>query len=362
MALAILVTIATLAISLCFLKGRQLWTNALGRFKDSVVFGKIVTKPSSEQEVESVVPPTSIAKAPIVFQQPPTSPSITNPSKIDQTQITSPSTTSIALPLPASPPSKNPPKPDLALQLKKEEILNDNPTWIPIVNTWKNISLEDQIWILQLFELRKLGVVLNSLNNDLPPSFNTGNIIDDSNICIVLSNRKKIEMDLNTIIDLDVSKKALKKCPDAIRLLPRLKNLTLSSNLLITPPDLSNNPALISLKLDYNQLTEPPDVSKNSALERIFLFHNQLTRPPDVTKNPALTSLNIANNLLTKSPDVSHNPALVCFILRGNKLTELPDISKNPELHTFHITPNPLTHQSKLRLMQLQTKIQFVDR
>lgn len=162
-ALAALVTLVTLSISLFFLKGRQLWTNALDRFKDHIF-------------LENIIPPA-----------------------IQGTTT------------PANP-----------LQLKKDEILNDNPDWKITVDGWENISLVDQVWVLQVFELRKIGIHIPSLDSIM--SLVITPIVDAVNIGKVLSQRKDIEIVLAEIKSLDLSLVDLEKYPDAISLLPNLKN------------------------------------------------------------------------------------------------------------------------------------------
>lgn len=314
-ALAVFVTLATLCISLCFLKGRQLWINALDRFKDRIVFEKRITNTSPSTDTPPVHQPVAIVESPKQASA--------IPVKIAPTSIATPNVTSqvsVQIVLPIVPPAK-PTNINHALQLKKDEILNENPDWQIAVKEWKGISLEDQIWVLQLFELRKLGLEVPFLNS-LMSSANKGDIVDRSNIERILSRKIKIEAGLASILDLNLQQKKLRSCPDAICLLPNLKSVALYRNALTTPPDLSKCTALKILSLQGNQLTTPPDLSKNTALLMLSIDQNQLTTPPDLSKNSALTDLNLADNNLTTLPNLSANAALEVVDLTGNPLDE----------------------------------------
>lgn len=288
-ALAVLLTLATLGFALCFLKGRLIWMNALDPFKNRIFFESI-------------------------------------------------------------------------LQRKKDEILNDNPDWVTTVSGWKDISLTDQIWVLQLCELRKLKVKLSSLDSILD---STITIVDHTKIHQVLDLKKDIEIDLASVKELSFFNMGLEKCPDVLCLFPNLQaldlscnnlkmppnlsgnqfleNLNLSENKLICAPDIRNNPLLEVLELIDNQLTIPPDVKSNPNLRFLILNENLLTLPPDVSRNPRLQSLDIECNKLTMAPDVSNNPELTELCLSRTSLTKAPNVSQNPALETLYIRHNPIT-------------------
>lgn len=326
-ALAALVTLVTFCISLCFLKGRQLWTNALNRFRDHIVFEKVISTfaiPPETNQTNGLK--TEAVKYPL--------------TPVHTTLTNSVQNAFNSQPVPISPvmPVVNQANNSALLQLKKDEILSDNPDWKTTVNDWEGISLSDQVWILQVFELRKLEVKLILLDSIMLS--NNGSIVDNSNISKMLEQRKDIEACLAVVDELLLSSKGLKKCPDAICLLPNLKILNLIDNKLTTPPDVSKNPALIYLGLSLNQLTIPPNVSNNLALSHLVISYNQLTTSPDVSKNLALETLDISGNKLAMAPDVSKNSALKNFAVSENKLTEPPDVSKNLILKELFLYEN----------------------
>lgn len=324
-ALAVFLTLATLCISLCFLKGRQLLTNALGRFKDHIVFEKIVPSTSSK----------------------------TDTMPIDQTETT-------PLQIAFAPPTIQTNN-DAELQLKIAEILDDNPDWKITVGEWKDISLADQAWVLQLFELRKLGVRLPPLDS-IVPSVNKLGIVDTHNIGIVISKKTEIETSLAQVFELSCVGQNLKKCPDAIGLLLNLKRIDLSVNQLLIPPDVSKNIALKELLLNGNKLTTPPDVTRNTALTILDVMNNFLTTSPDVSYNLALESLYLGGNSCLETPsNVSKNPALTSIAFQSCNLIAAPDVSKNINLNILQLDNNKLTsppnisNNTKLRFLFLRS-------
>lgn len=124
-----------------------------------------------------------------------------------------------------------------------EEILADHPTWQSKVKGWNNVSLEDKIWLLQVFELSCLGICFNSATS-IPPS--------DPSHLLKSSTKNSIIDDLSKVEKLDLSRRSLTKCPKAIELLVNLETLDLSYNSLTVPPDVSRNLNLKVVNLSIN--------------------------------------------------------------------------------------------------------------
>lgn len=254
--------------------------------------------------------------------------------------------------MPALPVVQLPPDLYAELKLKKEIILNDNPQWASDVHSWGDLSLVNQVWVLQLFELRTIGIEFGAiskfqkslpLNGDLPEIFKLKGDIDQQ---------------LRSIQEVVYTGKDLRKCPSsAIELLVNLKHLDLSGNLLKSPPDVKKNPNLEILNLGNNTLTHSPDVSNNPKLKFLALSGN-LKEAPDVTKNPDLETLKLRNNHIKFPPDLSKNPKLKEVDCTNNLLTEAPDVSKNPELQTLILAVNQITQGPDLTV---NLKLENVD-
>lgn len=319
----IIATIATLGVLLCFSAGRQLWADSINNFKRPVVYQNI-------------------------------------PDEI---------------------PGPNQANKEASLQLKKDEILTSNPQWRAVVETWEGVSLVDQVWVLQLFELRKLEIKLDPLDDIMGAVASTTTLADKDNVGKILIQKSEIDTALSRITELCYQGKPLSKCPDAIALLPNLQELVLSDNKLTTPPDVSKNLCLKRLSLRGNELTTPPDTSKNLELAdldislnklttlpntdhnlnliKLYLEGMLLTTPPNVNKNSQLEILNLNNNRLTTPPDVSMNNKLKELALNRNRLTTAPDVRKNPQLKCLSLCENVLTvppdvsHNALLDSLQL---------
>lgn len=214
-----------------------------------------------------------------------------------------------------------------------KEILADHPTWKVVVDSWKNVSLEDTIWLLQLYELHNLGVDIHPIDeiDDLrkpsSPPFTPFAVTPH-----LLKSKQEITAHLSNIKNLDYAGKGLKKCPKAISLLVNLEHLNLG----------------------YNKLTSPPDVSQNLNLKFLSLGSNQLKAPPDVKRNGKLENLHLENNQLTELPNISQNVELTTLRLENNKLTKAPDISPNVNMQLLDICDNPLTTEAQDALAQLK--------
>lgn len=210
------------------------------------------------------------------------------------------------------------------LKERVNETLKDQPgwatpEWTTAVNGWKNVTFEDKLWLLQLYELCNLGVQIPQIprqgNLKFFPSSSSPELLKpDARIAITAA--------LNKVTKLQWSAKQLQKCTRAICLLKNLQSLDLTNNRLTTPPDVSKNVNLEKLKLRNNLLTHSPDVSKNVKLQDLYLENNRLTVPPEVSKNVNLETLNLMNNQLTILPDVSRNVHLRHLLIEDNSINK----------------------------------------
>lgn len=273
-------------------------------------------------------------------------------------------------------PSKISPDPDIPLKLEKENILKENPLWVPIVNEWKEISISDQVWLLQLFELRKFHIPIEELDKNMQSD---ESILPTKDLSKILMIRKEIEENLSSIkMFSSIGKYGTKisYIPSAISLLKNLEQLWVPCNEISSAPDLSKNVKLNQVNLAENKLTSPPDLSQNinitwltiannalsnppvldnnKELKCLWLEFNKLTIAPDVSKNPKLEILALNHNQITTPPDVTRNPLLTFLNLGSNKLTDMPDISKNRDLELLEMSLNPLSSNTKKSLKSLK--------
>lgn len=338
----IFVTLATLGLILCCLKGRRLWKTSLDAFKDYIVFQNPripLLVPFPNHTLQNNIPTLPAPQAlttPVIGPSPSqplqnNAPTLPAPQATPATVIAAAPAATIALPL-----SNN-----QLLQIKKQ-ILTCYPAWRSTVNTWTGISLTDQIWLLQIFELRALGVSFPIIDTILN-STNIANIANENQASDLLDQRYSVKHYLETITYFSIHHKNLTTAPTGISLLTNLESLHLHNNQLTTPPDITKNTKLTVLDLNSNQLTTVPDTSKNTKLTYLHLQHNQLTIPPDTSKNTELTSLFLSFNQLTIPPDISKNTKLNDLFLLRNQLTSLPDTSQNTELTHLSLAENQLT-------------------
>lgn len=281
-----------------------------------------------------------------------------------------------------------------------QEILTDNPSWKAIVDNWKNVSLEDTVWLLRLYELRNLKINIPQIDGQSSapciPTEHTPNLLEPLMKEAIFKALAEAKNFIWTY-----ERQRLTKVPEAICLLVNLKTLILnateltslpnvSSNVkleclsltmtkLTTPPDISRNVHLEHLNLSGNQFTTPPNVNKNLKLKHLFLHDNQLFNPPDVSHNTLLYTLNLDRNQLTTPPNVSNNVELVVLYLDNNKLTTspnvtqnvkltrlyldsnlltaIPDVSKNTQLWRLKLAGNQLTQEAREQLAKVQDEI-----
>lgn len=308
---AIFLTLATLGIILFFLKGRILWKTALDAFKDYTVFRIPIAMQSPRQSLQNYALTSTIPQ--------PAVSSVIATSHIPQVQS------------------------DAKLLELKETILTDNPGWRKLVNDWVGISLSDEIWLLQVFELRLLGIEFPLIDSFIQ-SGDKNTIAQVEHVPNLLDVKNEIEKNiLEKVTTLDFSKKRLAKCPEAISLLPNLKILNLSENLLNEPPNLQGNPKLEILDLSYNKLTAAPDFSKNTNLTCLILNSNKLEFAPDLTPLTKLTKLNLSKSSFMELPDLSKNPNLIELDLSYTFIEKCPDLTLCPHLEVLKINNSGIT-------------------
>jgi len=324
------ITFASLFSLLCFSKGRKLWEVALGRFSDQMVYIENLSPQNNPSQQSNSVPqqpsnvPVQISSnsVPHVLSVQPSNPQPVNVQPIN-VQPGSSST-------------------EEELKLIKQSILKDNPQWEVQVNAWKGISISDQVWLLRLFELRKLDVEITPFDEILNRKDKT-KIFASDKIKEVLKQRNAIEQSMASVTSLNCHGKGLKKISDAICLLTNLENINLNSNELETLPDLSQFVKLKELLLNSNKFTKPPQLIKNIKLRSLRMINNKLTISPDLNQNTELVTLDLSGNQLKKPPVLKNNGKLESFNLQDNLLELTPDFSQNPKLKRANLSSNKLT-------------------
>lgn len=223
------------------------------------------------------------------------------------------------------------------LQLKKDEILQDNPGWINSVETWKGIPLEDQVWLLRVFELRKMEFL------SIPSIPSNNEIVGCSEAVKLLLNRLSIKKDLEAITRLEPKRRWMGKFPDVLCLLINLKYLNLSQQDLTVCPDLSQNTLLELLSIRGNQLVHPPNLDANVKLKHLDIAENKLTTAPRLEKNVNLEILILFKNEVKVPPNLSKNISLKEIHLGHNKISGCVDLSNNINLLRIDLSDNPLS-------------------
>lgn len=290
--------------------------------------------------VNNPSPPPAPLPSPKKITQPPVN------LPVSPVQITQPSVNPVGLapvivplpqPVPASPNK---------WQQKKEEILADNPTWVPIVNTWQSIELEDQVWLLRVFELRKLNICIPFIEKES----NNQEIVGIALAKTILQRRKIVDGVLEKIRDISYdSGHNYRKIPDAICLLVNLTWIQLKGGVLTACPDLSQNKKLETLILSDNRIAEAPNLDANVKLKRFEMRNNHLKAAPCFDKNVELVELDLTNNEIASVPDFSQNKKLKQVSLKKNKISGVVDFSHNAQVNTIDLSENPLSAEPNLK-------------
>lgn len=248
---------------------------------------------------------------------------------------------------------------DLTKMLKKY------PQFVPIVKLWKNVSMEDQLWFLGVYEFIDLQK----------------KTLDPMEMPELLKQKEEINSELAKVISWDLSGRGLTQLPNCIRLLPNLEVLDLSDNALTTPPNFTKNPKLRILSINQSELNSPPIFGENTAIEEIYLNgnclgdfpvlpernrlkklemgDNQLIRSWLGLQAPGLEYLDISDNFFITSPHVDKYPKLKHLLVSRCQMVVAPDVTKLPDLEVFMLNDNQIrrfphvTRNRKLRILSI---------
>lgn len=217
----------------------------------------------------------------------------------------------------------------------KKRMLAAHPSWEKMVNTWQGVCVIEQVFILELFELRELGIKLDPFEMVL--KYAAGN---DAEIPSLI-NRPLIENALSKVTKLEVKNVPLKSQPEALGLLKNLKELIFENNGMETLY-LNSIVNLKTLRVSKNALVEPPYVGDLKNLEVLCLPNNKLKEAPHLGDNVHLKILDLSDNELTEAPNLTSNRELRDFSIANNKLTELPYLGYNGNLNVLYCPHNQL--------------------
>lgn len=164
-----------------------------------------------------------------------------------------------------------------------------------------------------------------------------------------ISNAEGLQYCVN-IEKLDLSSNRLLSLPD-LSMLSKLNTLDLHQNSLKEMPSaVYGLPKLQNLNLSYNQLTSLPDkFSKLTALKTLFLSYNQLNAFPAPVTGLKLKTLDISGNPVKVLPDnISDMRELEVFIANECALDKLPsNVTNMASLKQLSLNYNQLATISK---------------
>lgn len=233
------------------------------------------------------------------------------------------------------------------------KIFQKYPEWKLVVDKWQNVSLEDTVWILRIYDLiEHIPEWQFNQNSDLI-KLNELNLIPFEQSPNLLKDRAKIEKIFSQIYRLSIKDDDSLIIPDSICLFFNLKSLKLENCTLASFPNLSENYRLEVINLWYTTWEKtkptsqkPPDVSLHTRLKILRLDNCWLNAAPNIRNNPSLTELSLNFNQIRMPPDLSQNPNLTKVDLQGNPLTCMPPIHAqgNPQLI---ISTNKVSEQVK---------------
>lgn len=234
-----------------------------------------------------------------------------------------------------------------------ESILQHHPLWRADMTEWQSIKLEDQLWILNIFDLHLFLSLKTETLKGISPLADI--LAQDQTLPLSLAKvnkallaRQEIEVFLKSVTDVNCNIMGPARCPKAISLLENLTHLSFMGTQLTDPLDVSKNRNLEEIKLMKNGLKTAPDLTNNTKLKKVLIWANPIKVPPDLRQNPELIELNLSTNLLELPPDISCNTKLTSLCLRNNRLTAHPVTSGNPLLEILDLSSNQLTSLSDL--------------
>ena len=131
--------------------------------------------------------------------------------------------------------------------------------------------------------------------------------------------------------------------------LPKATTLSLSCNKITRIPDNLNLPQLCSLFLNNNKITNIPDLYFPK-IRNLVLSSNLIIKFPTLN-SATLVTLQLRDNNITSIPDILNLPNLTILDLNGNKITTIPVNLNLPSLEILRLKDNPIT--IKLALLQL---------
>uniref|UniRef100_T1JLB7 TIR domain-containing protein n=1 Tax=Strigamia maritima TaxID=126957 RepID=T1JLB7_STRMM len=144
----------------------------------------------------------------------------------------------------------------------------------------------------------------------------------------------------------------LKKVPENMKMMPRLRKMDLRSNEIeaIDQDDFQGLPELQNLEMSRNEIRILPDgfLNENSNLELLRLGYNKLTSVPgDLLKNkPKLSKFELHYNQLKTLPEnlLDGVTNLYSLALKGNKLRSFPpNFFQNVKIESLYLYDNLLT-------------------
>ena len=154
---------------------------------------------------------------------------------------------------------------------------------------------------------------------------------------------------LDSLIDIDLSKNSLPKVPTLLFSLPNLKRLNLSDNAITELSDDIGDvwKSLESLNVSRNKLKRlPPSLCKMTKLRRLFVSDNQIDFdgiPSGIGKLCNLEVFVASNNNLEMIPEgVVRCGRLKKLVLSNNRLITLPDaIHLLSDIESLELSGNP---------------------
>lgn len=347
-ALAVFVLILTLGCILFIPKARTWIATAFDEFKEKTIF--ICNEDRAGQT-------TSIPILPAPTQNP-----IIAPSAVSATQHQAPQLPP-AMVQPAISPKlpQKAPAPRVALspqqlahvkflETVKQEILKAQPGWVAIVEKWQKVSIEDQVWLLELclFRKQKFLPSLDRVLANAGPSLSRDEIIPEERISDVLNAKSHIQQDFAMLTSLKLQHifyrvpaflssctllewlelkidSSVSKCDLDFSVVPSLKHLSFVGSNFYRLPIFNQNTSLTWIEFRGGTKIEEVIVPKLESLEQLVTFifcDSEKYVDFDFSANNNLRSINMACAKVTTLPKLPPQARIILDFSYNSDLSQ----------------------------------------
>lgn len=254
------------------------------------------------------------------------------------------------------------------LESVKQEMLKTFPRWVPIVEKWDNVSIEDQVWLLELFSFRTMCVTSSAMENifqSLSLTVGSQEIISDALVPAVLKAKNLIEQDFAQMDYIQARATEFFRMPAILTGCRELKRLELrvNSKVLKCELDLSIFPKLKQFVFLNSKFYRLPIFHENTGITHVEFTACEVEEVivPSLKKLVNLQRFEFSScgeNDQCFDFDFSANKRLHDIRMPWAKLRTLPKLPRIKREMILHFHNNKrLDAQSKQKLQDLKPQV-----